>query len=77
MPRRHRFPTGVKGKEEVRKSGDVGGSSGEMAVKYILLLSEGGPPGLGSGVLPGVGPLYCLSWRCSISISSTSWESLW
>lgn len=57
MLRRHRFPTGVKGKEEVRKSGGEGGSFGELAMKYILLRSEGGALGLGSGVLPGLRPL--------------------
>lgn len=77
IPLRHRFPTGVKGKEEERKSGVVGGSLGENAVKYILLWSEGGALGLGSGAFPGRRPLYCLSWLWRMSISSTSWESLW
>lgn len=70
IPLRHRFPTGVKGKEEERKSGVVGGSFGENAAKYILRWSAGGAVGLG-------GTAVCLSWRWRTSISSTSWESLW
>lgn len=77
IPLRHRFPTGVKGKEEERKSGVVRRSFVGNALKYILLWSEGGAPGLGSVTLPGLRPLYCLSWLWRISISSTSWESLW
>lgn len=77
IPVRHRFPAGVKGKEEEKSSGVVGGSPVGKAVKYILLWSEGGTPGLGGVTLSGLRPLYCLSWLWRISISSTSWESLW
>lgn len=71
IPLRHRFPTGVKGKEEERKSGVAGGSSGENAAKYILRWPAGG------AAVPGLRPLYCRSCRWRTSISSTSWESLW
>ena len=59
--RRHRLPTGEKGKEELRHSVPLEGSRGELALKYILLWSEGVPLGLEIGVLAGVGPLYCRS----------------
>lgn len=77
MLRRHMFPTGEKGKEELRYSGVEEGSRVEQALKYILLWSDGGALGVEVGVLAGVAPLYWRSWLCSFSTSSASWESLW